>query len=229
MQIDTEPGETIEAFSPDIPNPQFFEHVMLIMKLVSANLGIPLMAVLLDATQTNFSGWRGAMDQARAGWRALQKHLIRQLSQTCLQLATASVYATSPEAQRLASQPGIKPFCVKWQRPTWEYIEPVKDTTADIAKIRGLISSPRRIHARRGEDFDEVSSEIIADNATLYRKARDTARELNGEAIEDTEKVTWREMLVLPLPDGLSISLNGQASDGSERPTKETQEETDDA
>jgi lambda family phage portal protein len=228
MQIESEPGEEITAFSPNIPNPQFFEHVTLILKLITANFGIPLQCVLLDASQTNFSGWRGAIDQARAGWRSLQTHLIRQLHRHVYAWRVRRLLATQPQAQAWASQQGVNPFRVKWQRPSWEYIEPMKDTTADIAKMRGLISSPRRIHARRGDDFDEVIVEVVKDNGNAIRKALTEAAAINQEFnLPPDREITWEKVLFLTNHSGVDIQLGTASSDqqDEQQPQNEPEEE----
>lgn len=211
MEIGTEPGETIEGFSPNIPNPQFFEHVQLILKIVSANLGIPLHAVLLDASQTNFSGWRGAHDQARSGYRRIQQWLTDKFHQRVWRWKVSQWLAEYPQLQTWANQDGVDIFYTRWSRPSWEYVQPVQDAAADISKIRSLISTMRRVHGSRGDDFDEITTEAVNDNMALYRKCRDAARMLNEEAMDDSERVSWREMLALPTPEGISVSLSAAA------------------
>lgn len=224
MHLTTNPGEKLTAFSPNIPNPQFFEHVYLILKIVSANLGIPLHAVLLDASQTNFSGWRGAIDQARAGFRRIQTHFVRKFHRQVYRWKVRQWIEDDPSLKAWASQAGVDPLKVKWQRPTWEYIEPVKDTTADVAKVRGLISSPRRIAARRGEDHDELIREIVEDNSKMIRLARDAARALNSDIEDGEERLSWRELLVLPLHEGLKVTLNGSPAEPEDQEPQEDKE-----
>ena len=225
MQVQTNPGEKLTGFSPNIPNPQFFEHVQLILKIVSANLGIPLHAVLLDASQTNFSGWRGAIDQARGGFRRIQTHFVRRFHKHIYRWKVQDWIESDIRLKTLASQGGVNPFKVRWQRPTWEYIEPTKDTTADIAKKRGLITSPRRISMRRGEDYDEIVRETVQDNAKFIRSARETARVLNSEKEPNEQDITWREVLVLPLHDGLQVVLNANADSDNDDSSKTPQRE----
>ena len=214
MEIGTEPGEEIEGFSPNVPNPQFFEHVELILKIVSANLGVPVMELLLDASQTNFSGWRGASDQARRAYRRVQKWLIRKFHRRVYLWKVRNWLDESPQLRAWADQSGVDIFQHKWNPTTWEYIKPVQDAAADIAKVRGVISTLRRIHAGRGEDFDDIIAEAVRDNAKLYRVCRDAARVINEEALDDTERISWREMLAMPLHEGLTVSLVASADGG---------------
>ena len=78
MELLGMPGETLQPWSPNVPNPEFFSHAKLILTLLGINLGMPLVLVLLDASETNFSGYRGAVDQARLGFRYNQRVLVNR-------------------------------------------------------------------------------------------------------------------------------------------------------
>jgi len=80
MELTGRPGEKLQGFSPNVPNAEFFQHVRLILTLVGVNLGLPLCIVMLDGSETNFSGWRGALDQAKMGFRHNQRWLIDRLT-----------------------------------------------------------------------------------------------------------------------------------------------------
>lgn len=201
------PGKKVTGFSPNIPNPEFFDHVMLVLKIVSANLNLPVYAVLLDASQTNFTGWRGAMDLARAGFRRIQNWLIDRFHKRVYKWKVRTWLESDPQLRAWADQKGVNPYKHKWQRPRWEYIQPLQDAQADIAKVSSLITSLRTVHARRGDDFDELIPEILEDNAWVIERARVMARKLNETAEDDSERVSWRELLALPLPEGHSLAL----------------------
>lgn len=209
MEISTEPGEEIDGFSPDVPNPQFFEHVYLILKLISANLGIPLHAVLLDASQTNFSGWRGAHDQAKAGYRRVQNWLIDKFHQRVYEWKVRQWLVEYPELAAWGNQKGVDlTYCI-WRRPGWDYIQPVQDVTADAAKVASWLSTLRRIHAAKGLEYDEIIPEGVRDNANLIRLCIEAARSLNENAQDDSERVTWRD--VFALPGKINISMAASA------------------
>lgn len=215
MEISSEPGESIEGFSPNIPNPQFFEHAQLILKIVAANLGLPLHAVLLDASQTNFSGWRGAHDQAKNGYKRIQRWLVGRFHRRVYQWKVRQWLQTDSELRTWSEQSDVRILRHRWQRPSWAYIQPLQDAAAHIAQTRGGLTTMRQVHAEQGKDFDEVTREATRDNAAWYRLARDVARQINAEATEDSERVSWREMLALPLHEGLTLSMALNTPDGN--------------
>ena len=217
MELTNGRGEELTAFSPDVPNPQFFEHVMLVLKIVSANLGLPVHAVLLDPSQTNFSGWRGAHDQARTGYRRLQKWLVNKLHKRVWRWKVANWIAMHPELAAWGNQAGVNLYRVKWNTPSWAYLQPVQDVAADVGKVQGLISTRRRVLADRGFDIDELDGETVTDNARLIRLCIEAAREINAEAEADDERVTWRELLALPIHEGLKVQLGAAPVTGGEQ------------
>ena len=44
--------------------------------ILAVNLDLPLCVFLLDASETNYSGFRGAIDQARQRWREIQSWMM---------------------------------------------------------------------------------------------------------------------------------------------------------
>jgi len=212
MEIDGEPGEELTGFSPNTPGSDYLNHIQKVLKTVCANLGIPFQAVFLDPSQTNFSGWRGALDQARMGYRRIQTWLIRKFHRRVYLWKVRTWLAESPELQGWATQGGVDIFKHKWSRPSWEYIHPLQDAAADVTKVSSGITTHRKVHASRGDDFDDVIVEAVGDNAKWYRLCRDAARAINLEADDDSERVSWRELLALPLHDGLKLTLNADVS-----------------
>ncbi|HUX15248.1 MAG TPA: phage portal protein [Phycisphaerae bacterium] len=205
MEMTSEPGETITAFSPNVPNAEFFDHASLILTFISINLNLPLAVLLLDPSKTNFSGWRGAIDQARMGFREIQRWLAGAFHRPVYRFKVRQWLAEDAALAKLAAQLGPKMFAHRWNPPTWAYIEPLKDGQADLLQVRNALTSPRRLHARRGADWDEVFTEIIADNSAAITAAKTAAAGINKQFPDDDAPVHWREILSLPTPDGVQI------------------------
>lgn len=213
MEVIGAPGEKLLGFSPNVPNAEFFEHVRLILTLVGINLGLPLVLALLDSSETNFSGWRGAVDQARMGFRGNQRMLINRLHRP-VYLWKLVEWLDDPGLARLAAAEGVRPARHRWNPPSWTYIEPLKDASSDLLRVRNALISPRRLHAERGRDWTEVANEIVEDNAMAIRIAMEAASALNAGA-KDGQPVHWRELLSLPTPDGVQVTL-GETGGGRE-------------
>jgi len=190
--IDGAPGESYTGFSPNIPNAEFFQHATLILTFIAINLGIPVAVLLLDPSNTNFSGWRGAIDQARIGFRRIQKWLKNSFHEPVYQWKIQQWLNEDPEFAAMVNAAGADPFAHRWNPPAWDYIEPLKDANADKIIQTNRLNSPRRIHAQRGRDWDEVAKEIVDDNAKIVSLAITKAQELNKT--DPTAGVDWREL-----------------------------------
>lgn len=214
LEIFGDPDEKLSAFSPQIPAPGFFEHTRLLLTFIAINLDIPVHVLLLDPSQTNFSGWRGAIDQARLrfkqiqAWLASKLHAPLYLWRVRRKLAMDAAFAARVEKVKRELDQAAEAFDVfshRWNPPQFPYIEPLTDATADDMQQTRCLNSRRRIQAARGRDWDEVSDEIVDDNGSLIRKAIRKADAINKEF--PGAGVNWREVISIASPQSTSASL----------------------
>lgn len=216
------PGEKITGFTPNIPNPEFFEHASFLLTLLAINLDLPLCVFLLDPTKTNFSGWRGATDQMKMRFRDFQRWLATHFHREVWRWRTRVALAEDAVLRNTFGKIGEKIFKHIWQLPSWPYIEPSKDAIADTIEEASCTNSARRIMARKGLDFDDISREVVRDNVSRIGRAIRGAQHLTKKyGVE----VDWHEVLAKPLPQGMSIRLSdinapGESGNGSGTPTK---------
>lgn len=206
MEIAGDVGETFKAFAPNIPNAEYFQHSHLILTFIAINLDLPVAVLLLDPSETNFSGWRGAIDQARIRFRQIQRWLIDAFYSPVYRWKVRQWMARDPALASAMGQSGVNPLSHRWNPPTWRYIEPLKDASADLLQQRNALTSPRRLQAARGADWDDVYREIIEDNSKAIRAAVLEANDINAEL---DAGVHWRELISLPTPDGVSVAVGG--------------------
>lgn len=202
MEYFASPGEELTGFSPRIPNPEWFDHCKLILTLIALNLGLPLVVFLMDASETNFSGYRGALSQAREGFRRIQQALIRQLHTPVYSWKLRQFLAEDEGLRKLGAvelaRDGSLVFTDpavlrhRFQPPRWKYIEPLKDAQADALQQKERLSSPRRIHAEKGADYEEVAGEIVEDRALVVELAIRRAETFNQQ--HPDARVDWREL-----------------------------------
>lgn len=204
MEVTGEPDEELQGFSPNVPNPEFFEQVKLILTLMGINLGMPLVMVLMDAGETNFSGWRGAINQARLGFRFNQVALKRKFHTPVYRWKVRQWLIESPMLAAAARRSDVRIFRHCWHPPTWPYVQPLDDAKADLTRLRNAQISPRRLHAENGADWGDMQSEIVADRAMAIRNAITEATAINTEfALTAGERVSWRDLMPLPGPEGM--------------------------
>ncbi|MES2788136.1 MAG: phage portal protein [Planctomycetota bacterium] len=207
LEIASDKGETITAFSSNIPSSEFFQHASLILTFIGINLDLPLCVLLLDPTKTNFSGWRGAIDQARMRFRQLQSWYAGAFhNPTTKWQIRRWINSDSRLKSLFERRQRLDPFAFTWHPPGFPYVDPTADIACDVMQSRTATNSMRRIQAARGRDWDEVSTEIVEDNAKAIRKALQATDELNAEFAG--ANITWREVLNLPTPEGVQIALS---------------------
>ena len=201
MEVIGEPGEELKGFSPAVPNEEFFHHVRLTLQVIGVNLGLPLCLVLMDGSETNFSGWRGAVDEARKGWKNRQRDLIKRLHSPVYRWKVAQWMAEDPALRRAAERSRVDITGHAWNAPRWDYIEPKTDAEGDAVRLSASLTSRRRLHAERGYAWDEISQEIVDDSLLAITQAKKAAAAINKKYPDDPP-VVWRELINLPMVDG---------------------------
>lgn len=204
------PGETLEAFTPQVPTAEFFNHSRMLLTFIAVNLDIPLILLLMDGSETNFSGWRGAMDQAKLKFRMFQRKLAEGFHTPVYRWKLRQWLATSPDLKRAFDVIGPRLFAHDWHYPRWPYIEPAKDAAADLMQMRNGLNSPRRILRKNGLDHATIVAEAREDVFLEIQTAMDRALELNKHALIQQfpeQRVDWREVARMPLAEGFQVGI----------------------
>lgn len=203
MEVIGQPGEELQGFSPDIPGAGYEFQLKTILQTIGVNLGLPLCLVLMDGSETNFSGWRGAVDEARKGFKANQRNLIKRFHSPVYQWKVRQWIA---EDAALRSLPSIvNPFGHSFSAPVWEYIDPVKDAQGDQIRLQNGLISPRRLHQERGRDWEVIADETIEDMEYAITRAKEAAQRINAKFAD--APIHWRELISLPMPTGIQMSM----------------------
>ncbi len=215
------PGKKLTGFSPNVPNETFFPHANLILSIIAVNLRMPVALLLLDPSQTNFSGWRGAMNQAQMGFKELQKNHANRLHRPVYQWRVRQLIENDPEVRQAYKLIGNDLFKHKWQTPTWDHIQPMEDTQARALQVSTLQTSPRRSAGQRGSDWNSLVQEIVEDNALLITSAKTKAQEINQQ-FPDDDRVTYRDLIRTTEPENISRNIMPEQQNTKEAPTNES-------
>ena len=226
MEMFAFPGETLKWHSPNVPNQEFFQHATLILSILAVNLDLPVQVLMLDATNTNFSGWRGSIDQARQRWLEIQRWLIQSFHTPVYRWKIRQWAAESPVLRKTLQEQdntrrrpgGIDLFGHVWHPAGWPYIQPVEDATGDLIQIRNHLTSPRRLAARRGMDYGVHLQECHEDYEIRINSAQDTADRLNvrNKTRNGWVPITWRDVDQPPMPEGINVNVGSATELGAE-------------
>ena len=206
MEVTGAPGEELTGFSPNVPNSEYFQQVKLILQVMGVNFGLPLCLVLMDGSETNFSGWRGAVDEARKGFVADQNNLVRRLHKPAYEWWLSQEIELDASLRNRVDNKNLNLYGHNWNLPTWSYIEPVADAEGDATQLSNSLTSPRRMHSARGNDWEEIADESIEDNHYAIDKAASQADEFNAKH-PNSPPLTWRDLISLPMPKGQTLAL----------------------
>lgn len=214
------PGAKINPWSANIPNAEFFPHSKLLLTFMGINLGMPLVMVLMDASETNFSGYRGAIDQARMGFRKNQRRLATRWHRPYNRFKILKRAEKDPRFAKwversLNPHSKIDVFRHQWNPPSWPYIDPTGDATADLIRESNLQTSPRRRARERGMEYADIARETVEDRAFVIRLAKQTAKAINDEdgvTASDPDAVRWRDLAPLPNPERVQLSVSSQSA-----------------
>ena len=232
MELRGMPGETITGYSPNIPNQEWFQHVKLLLTFIGINLGAPLVMVLMDASETNFSGYRGAIDQARLSFRCHQRNRVSRFYRPYFNWRLRTWLDDDELLRRrfLSNRRRVNLFRHEWGPPRWPYIEPLKDAMAASFRASNNLESRRNVVAENGGDIDTIMQQNVEDNGNGIMLAIEKADAINQDAgLSGDQAVTWQQIWQPAMPQGVTLQLNavgdessqqqsGNSDDGSAKP-----------
>lgn len=216
MRITGTPGMKLHGFSPSIPSAEFFQHATLVLTFIAINLDLPVSVLLLDASNTNFSGWRGAVDQARQRYRKLQSDFIKRHHRPIYRWKVRQWIAEDPAIARAAKRSGVNIFGHKFKARGYGYIEPSKDALSDKVRSESAVASLSGLADEKGIDWDDLSTEIVQSRSLLIEKAHKEAERLRNEV--GVKDVSWRELAPMPIASEIKdlIGFESQQNQGGD-------------
>ena len=174
-------GVDVKTFNPDHPNAQFGEFVKNCLRSISAGLGVSYNSLANDLEGVNYSSIRAGLLEEREAWKATQgwfiEHVLDPLFREWL------TYALLSDALQLPATKQTKFETVEWRPRRWAWVDPLKDTQANILAIENGLKSRRSIVSEAGGDFEKTIEEIAQDNQLAESKgvALDTDRSIESD------------------------------------------------
>lgn len=210
MEVFGEPGEKITAFSAPPDGGTYVPYSRLLMMMLANNLDLPLAVLLLDSSASNFSGWNGAVREARKSWRKWQRRMIQRLHRPIWRWRMRQEAGVNTRMRKLMEAlPASQAYRCDWSPTPWPYVDQLKDGQADaLQESRGL-NSMRRLLAARQLDIETVQDEIIDDRARFVARCMAKADEIGCD---------WRD---LARPLGIDRTTAAHVVDATDKETDE--------
>lgn len=213
MAVRSKNGRELKPFMNSAPGPEYIQHIKMILTLMGINLGMPLILVLMDASETNFSGWRAAFDQAKLGFERNQNRMLNRWHEPILKWYLASRRRKSASIEAAMSRIVAKAKAAgtqwyKWHLPTWPYINPMEDSQANLIAVANYQEAPSTNMARRGLDHDREGIRGIRDRGFMIEQAIKEAERLNSLYPNLTTKPEWSDLYTPPAPKHVQIAIS---------------------
>lgn len=206
------PGHRLNVNTPDIPGDGFFELNLLLIRYLGLCLDLPLVVLLMDASDTTFSSYRNALDQARMTfmriqrWFAAMYHRKRWRHFVRMKLRTDKVFRSLHDKQKLADSRQSKVYRHVWNPVGWKYIHPVDDRQGDVIGLSNSLEDLDSYCRRRlGVSAEDHIGKVVKYNGQAIRAAIKEAKKIQTETTVD---VDWRYLWAPPNRQGLGLQVS---------------------
>ena len=155
-------GKSITFSDPPEIGAEANEFMRMTLREIAAGLGLPFELLSGDLSQVNYSSIRSGLVEFRKKVEAVQYGIVVY---QFLRRVFERWVLTENLARRLG-RPGqslSELMTVKWVTPRREWIDPLKDSQAEVAAIEAGLMSRREAVASRGLDVEALDAEIAAD------------------------------------------------------------------
>jgi len=206
-------GRALKPSRNSAPGPDYEAHIKMILTIMGVNLGMPLVLCLMDAKETNFSGWRGAFDQAKMGFIRNQKRLISRfhdpvlkwhLSRRAEKDTRFAVMMT--KLVNKAKAAGRQWY--KWHRPSWPYVNPMEDAGASLIAVANYLEAPSTNMSKNGSDYEREMTRGMNDRDFAMRAAIDKANAINADFPDLMPKPTWQDYYTPLAPKHVTMTIS---------------------
>jgi lambda family phage portal protein len=153
-----DPNQDVRFSTPANIGAEVIQFAEITEREIAAALGLPAHA-FGDVTQANYSSLKTAQTAFRA--RVEQAQWSTFIPLVCVPVwrrwAAVAVLSGTVETTVDSALP------VKHHVPAWPSLEPVKEATATIMRLRAGLTSQRAVLAENGDDVEQLFGEIAAD------------------------------------------------------------------
>jgi lambda family phage portal protein len=163
------PGQSVKFNNPPVAG-GYREYVTTELQAIAAGIGLPYELFTGDMSQVNYSSWRGGMLGFRNTiegyrWLTLVPKFCAPVRRRFID--TLILQGKIPAAARSSER--INLYATQWTAPKFESVDPVKDTIADLKRIRMGVLTLSEAILQNGYDPETQFREIARINALLDR------------------------------------------------------------
>jgi lambda family phage portal protein len=160
-----DPGQDIRFSEPAKVGPEIIEFLKVTRHEIAAGLGIPSHVLSGDLSDANYSSLRAGLVEWKRRVEALQHSML--VFQFCRPVWRNWVLLRALSGTRDMDGFWRDPrpyYAAKWITPRFDWVDPLKDTEAEVMAINAGLMSRRQAVAARGYDLEQLDAEIAVDN-----------------------------------------------------------------
>ncbi len=167
------PGVEFQAHDSKYPEQAYGHFVKAHLQRIAAGWGVAYHSLANDLEGVNFSSIRSGTLEERDRWAADQEWFIAAFLEPVfrewLRMALLSQAIVMPNGSPLPASKAEKFARHVWQPRRWDWVDPMKDTEANVLKVKAGLMSPQDLSAAMGYDFEDTLAAI--------KQAQDLAEE----------------------------------------------------
>ena len=180
-------GEDAKSLASNTPNPQYVDYSKLMLKQIGGALSLPYEMLMLDFSEGSFSSSRAALQQTYNTFAMWQSWLIDGYLQRIWNWRIAKAIREGDLRPAPQNSKGISQwYKVQWQRPGYDWLDPSKESKANIDNFNisscSLDDITRKTH---GKEASEVMDDKMRNIQYAHEKAQSSG--IPG--------FTWRDVI----------------------------------
>ena len=156
------PGEDVKFSTPADVGATYETFMRVQLRSIAAGMGITYEQLTGDLTGVNYSSIRAGLLEFRRRCEQFQHQVI--VFQMCRPIWQRWIEAALLAGALRATADTAVYFDVKWISPGFAWVDPLKDTKAQIMAVRAGFKSRAEVVSEQGYDAEAIDREIAADN-----------------------------------------------------------------
>jgi lambda family phage portal protein len=166
------PGYDLADWNPEYPHQNFESFVKQCMRGIASGLNVATHNLSGDMTDVNYSSARIAELAERGHWEALQDWLMDALMEPLYAewLAGALLLGqiTMDQGTPLPARTLQKLVdAAEFRGRTWGWVDPLKESEADVLRLKNGLTSRTELAVRAGREFDDILAELADEQAQM--------------------------------------------------------------
>lgn len=151
-------GWEFQSYDPDYPSGNYAAFKKAQLQKVASGLGVSYNTLASDLEGVNYSSIRTGILEERVNWRRIQRWIIAKLCDRVFRHWLEWSLTVSDELRPLLLQERL--FAPSWQPRGWDWVDPLKDESANEKAIQNGLKTRQEIIAERGGDLEDTFEQL---------------------------------------------------------------------